>query len=158
MGLYIFITNQFLNVPGNGCTLDIPRRDGELERGFLVGDLDRRGLGRVKELKSRFSNKPLSLWRTRNGLLWFARVSSGLGSGVLVSLRREGEGDRGTCLEPVGLTDRRLVLNVLFVRRSSTPESWNNRFFFSLFLFIFSFPYLLGMQFLSGTLNQEWLL
>ena len=59
MGLYIFITNQFLNVPGNGCTLDIPRRDGEL--GLLVGDLDRRGLGRVKELKSRFSNKPLSL-------------------------------------------------------------------------------------------------
>ena len=61
MGLYIFITNQLLNVPGNGCTLDIPRRDGELERGLLVGDLDRRGLGRVKELKSRFSNKPSSL-------------------------------------------------------------------------------------------------
>ena len=120
--MYLY-TNQFLNVPGNGCTLDIPRRDGELERGLLVGDLDRWGLGRVKELKSRFSNKPSSLWRTRNGLLWFARVSSGLGSGVLVSLRREGEGDRGTCLEPVGLTDRRLVLNVLFVRRSSTPES-----------------------------------
>lgn len=30
---------------GNGCTLDIPSRDGEDERGLLVGDLDldRRG-------------------------------------------------------------------------------------------------------------------
>ena len=55
--------------PGNGCTLDIPRRDGEVDRGLLVGDLDldRRGFGRVKELKSRFSNNLSSLWRTRKG-------------------------------------------------------------------------------------------
>lgn len=40
-----------------------------------------------------------------------------------MSLRRDGEGERDMRLEPKGLIDRRLVLNVLFVRRSSTPES-----------------------------------
>lgn len=110
-------------IPGNGSTLDVPSLDGEVDRGLLVGDLDLvlRGFGRAKELKSRFSNKLLSLCRTRNGFLWFTTVSSGLGA--LVSLRRDGERERDMCLEPEGLIDRRLVLNVLFVRRSSTPES-----------------------------------
>ena len=112
-------------LPGNGCTLDIPSLDGEEDRGLLVGDLDLdlRGFGRAKEVKSRFSNKLPSLWRTRKCLLWFTTVSSGLG--VLVSLRRDGEGERDMRFEPEGLIDRRLVANELFVRRSSTPESWN---------------------------------
>lgn len=58
-------------IPGNGSTLDVPSLDGEVDRGLLVGDLDLvlRGFGRAKELKSRFSNKLLSLCRTRNGFL-----------------------------------------------------------------------------------------
>lgn len=117
-------------IPGNGCTLEAPSRVGDDDRGLLVGDLDLvlRGFGRAKEVKSRFSNKLSSLWRTRNGFLWFTTVSSGLG--VLVSLRRDGEGERDIWLEPEGLIDRRLVLNVLFVRRSSTPESWNQQLLF----------------------------
>lgn len=61
----------YTTVPGNGSTLDVPRRDGEVDRGLLVGDLDLvlRGFGRSKELKSRFSNKLLSLCRTRKGFL-----------------------------------------------------------------------------------------
>ena len=43
---------------------------------------------------------------------------------MLVSLRRDGEGERVSMrLEPEGLIDRRLVLNALFVKTSSTPES-----------------------------------
>ena len=42
---------------------------------------------------------------------------------MLVSLWRDGEGERIMRLEPEGLIDRRLVLNVLFVKTSSTPES-----------------------------------
>ena len=66
--LVIFVS---CHQPGNGCTLDIPRRDGDVDRGRLVGDLDldRRGFGRAKEEKSRFSNKLSSLWRTRKGFV-----------------------------------------------------------------------------------------
>ena len=42
---------------------------------------------------------------------------------MTVSLWRDGEGERDMRLEPEGLIDRRLVLNVLFVKTSSTPES-----------------------------------
>ena len=42
---------------------------------------------------------------------------------MLVSLWRDGEGERVMRLEPEGLIDQRLALNVLFVKTSSTPES-----------------------------------
>ena len=84
----------YFAVPGNGCTLDIPRRDGDVDLGLRVGDfdLDLRGFGRVNEVKSRFSNKLSSLWRTRNDFLWFVSESSGLGR--LAGLRRDGEDER----------------------------------------------------------------
>ena len=83
-------------------------REGEADRGLLVGDLDRRGLGRVKELKSRFSSNLSSFFRTRKFLLWLTTVSSGLGE--LVSILRDGESERGLRL---GLSERRPALCVL---------------------------------------------
>jgi len=49
--------------PGKGSTVDMPKRDGDVDRGLLVGDFDleRLGLGRIKEPKSRFSNNCESL-------------------------------------------------------------------------------------------------
>ena len=116
---------QLYHKPGKGSTVDMPKRDGDVDRGLLVGDFDLEclGLGRIKEPKSRFSNNCESLWCTRNGFLWFTTVSSGLGR--LRKLRRDGEGERSVTLEAEGEIDCRLPLCEPFVKTSSTPESWN---------------------------------
>jgi len=117
----------FNYLQGNGSTADIPSLDnclvGDVDRALRVGDFDllRRDLGRVKEPKSRLSSNLSSFWRTKNCSWWLANVSSTLG--VLENWRRVGEGERDIVLNLVGLSDLRLVWNMLSVKPSSIPES-----------------------------------